>query len=263
LRIEYVKVAEFQKRGAAHFHCLVRFDGRAASGEYGAMRYSGPWSEYTLKRAIRIASRRIVLMAPPVQPGQADIAIRFGRQLDVRSVHGGSADILDHSRVARYLAKYTVKSCDDVELENPSAGLRVHLAELRSQARSVWQESSLGYGGSGSTNPYAMILKWAKSFGFRGHFMTKSRIYSTTFSALRCARAAYRRAETSVEDESFCSAGQLNFDEETDTIVVNRYEFVKSGWDSSDESALANAAANAAREWRQHGSEFQHESEEG
>ena len=36
----------------------------------------------------------------------------------------------------------------------------------------------------------------AHTFGFRGHFATKSRAYSTTFGALRAARAAYRRSRS-------------------------------------------------------------------
>jgi hypothetical protein len=34
--------------------------------------------------------------------------------------------------------------------------------------------------------------RWAHSFGFRGHFLTKGRRYSVTFRALRGARAAFR-----------------------------------------------------------------------
>ncbi|MFK4274056.1 replication initiator, partial [Streptomyces milbemycinicus] len=36
--------------------------------------------------------------------------------------------------------------------------------------------------------------------GFRGHFSTKSRRYSTTLGALRDARAAWRRAQAAVSD---------------------------------------------------------------
>ncbi|MFJ9635593.1 replication initiator [Streptomyces sp. NPDC101178] len=38
--------------------------------------------------------------------------------------------------------------------------------------------------------------KWAQMLGFRGHFSTKSRSYSTTLGALRTARAARHRRHT-------------------------------------------------------------------
>jgi hypothetical protein len=39
------------------------------------------------------------------------------------------------------------------------------------------------------------LRAWAHMLGFRGHFSTKSRRYSTTLGALRDARAAWRRAQ--------------------------------------------------------------------
>lgn len=38
--------------------------------------------------------------------------------------------------------------------------------------------------------------------GFRGHFSTKSRRYSTTLGALRTARAEWRRAQAAATTES-------------------------------------------------------------
>ncbi|MFF8267732.1 replication initiator [Streptomyces sp. NPDC016562] len=37
------------------------------------------------------------------------------------------------------------------------------------------------------------LRKWAHMLGFRGHFSTKTRAYSTTLGALRAARAAWHR----------------------------------------------------------------------
>jgi hypothetical protein len=39
------------------------------------------------------------------------------------------------------------------------------------------------------------LRAWAHMLGFRGHFSTKSRRYSTTLGALRDARAEWRRAQ--------------------------------------------------------------------
>ncbi|CAM5710212.1 replication initiator [Streptomyces aurantiogriseus] len=48
------------------------------------------------------------------------------------------------------------------------------------------------------------LRAWAHMLGFRGHFSTKSRRYSTTLGALRTARADWRRAQpaTPVETEA-------------------------------------------------------------
>ncbi len=40
------------------------------------------------------------------------------------------------------------------------------------------------------------LRKWAHMLGFRGHFPTKTRTYSTTLGALRAARAAWHRRHT-------------------------------------------------------------------
>ena len=39
------------------------------------------------------------------------------------------------------------------------------------------------------------LWKWAHMLGFRGHFSTKSRAYSTTLGALRDVRRAWRTAQ--------------------------------------------------------------------
>jgi hypothetical protein len=71
--------------------------------------------------------------------------------------------------------------------------------------------------------------------GFRGHFSSKSRRYSTTLGALRQARADYRAAQ---ERES------LGFDDrEPDTVLVlTDWQYAGHGH-SPGESALAATIA--------------------
>jgi hypothetical protein len=40
------------------------------------------------------------------------------------------------------------------------------------------------------------LRRWAHMLGFRGHFLTKSHRYSTTFTALRRQRRTWRLIET-------------------------------------------------------------------
>jgi hypothetical protein len=58
--------------------------------------------------------------------------------------------------------------------------------------------------------------------GFRGHFATKSRAYSTTMGALRAERAAYQR-------EHAKAAGLLPDLDENTTLVVNHWHFAGRG----------------------------------
>ena len=69
--------------------------------------------------------------------------------------------------------------------------------------------------------------------GFRGHFLTKSRAWSTTLSELRNIRARFRLAET-------LAALEVT---EDDVIVVNDWEAVGFGHDNDAERELAAAIA--------------------
>ena len=64
------------------------------------------------------------------------------------------------------------------------------------------------------------LRAWAHMLGFRGHFSTKSRRYSTTLGALRDARAEWRRTQA--------SANTPDTDSET-TYVLAHWAFVGTG----------------------------------
>jgi hypothetical protein len=75
--------------------------------------------------------------------------------------------------------------------------------------------------------------------GFRGHFATKSRRYSTTLRALRAARADHHRRQhprpiTSGRGEAL--------------ITVTHMTWAGSGWRSTGDALLALSAAARARE---------------
>lgn len=72
------------------------------------------------------------------------------------------------------------------------------------------------------------LRAWAHMLGFRGHFSTKSRRYSTTLGALRTARAECRRAQ---------AAPVVDADHNT-TLVLAHWVFAGTGL-SSAESWLA------------------------
>jgi len=71
--------------------------------------------------------------------------------------------------------------------------------------------------------------------GFRGHFATKSRVYSTTMGALRADRVAYQH-------EYAKAAGLLpDFDSGT-TLVINDWRFAGRGQPPIDPLAADRAS---------------------
>ena len=83
--------------------------------------------------------------------------------------------------------------------------------------------------------------------GFRGHFASKSRRYSTTLGAIRGERSAYRRRQ---DVERARQLGHDPVDDDT-TLVVSRWEFAGLGYLTGGDAALALSAAARARERRQ------------
>jgi hypothetical protein len=83
--------------------------------------------------------------------------------------------------------------------------------------------------------------------GFRGHFASKSRRYSTTLGAIRGERRAYRQRETS---ERARLLGQPDPYDDT-TLVIAQWQFAGLGYLTGGDVALALSAAARARERRE------------
>lgn len=81
--------------------------------------------------------------------------------------------------------------------------------------------------------------------GFRGHFASKSRRYSTTLGAIRGERRAYHQRQAAEP------ARELTDDEQDTTLVVSHWEFAGVGYLTNGDTTLALSAATRARERRQ------------
>ena len=98
----------------------------------------------------------------------------------------------------------------------------------------------------GAVDELAGLHRWLHMLGFRGHFATKSRRYSTTLGAIRRERSNYRRRQLDdarpigVEDQ----AG------DDSTLVVARWQFTGLGYLTAGDAALALSSAARAREPR-------------
>lgn len=95
----------------------------------------------------------------------------------------------------------------------------------------------------GGNRDWQHLRRWAHMLGFGGHFLTKSRRYSTTFRILRDARVIWRRTETGHE-----YADQT---EDETTLIIGLLTYTGSGWRTTGDALLANTAAAMARERRE------------
>jgi hypothetical protein len=251
VRISFARVAEYQKRGAVHFHAIIRLDAATDCGCPACV--APPPAGFTaelLERAVRQATATVAVPSPMVDEDQAvTLVARWGEQLDVHSItEVGDEGELSAEQVAGYVAKYATKSTEALgvtldhrvcEVELEGLNLPVHVAEL---VRACWELG--GRPGLGQLR----LRKWAHMLGFGGHFSTKSRRYSTTLGALRRARVAYairRRRGDTLPLEAWAPA-----EDDPAVIVVASWHYLGSGYQSTGEAWLAASAAARAREAR-------------
>ncbi len=212
LRVFFANVAEYQKRGLVHFHAVIRLDGPNGSTQ-------PPPSSATvtlLTDAIRAAATRVRVTVLSDAIGECELT--WGEQLDEIAAFGTDAKLTDQA-VAGYVAKYATKSadasgtldralfcrpcqgrgatllphgtplpctaCNGTGQARPLPRLAV-ARHMRQMIRTCWE--------LGKFPEFAglKLWKWAHMLGFRGHFSTKSRCYSTTLGALRDGRRAWR-----------------------------------------------------------------------
>ncbi|QEV49871.1 replication initiation protein [Streptomyces vinaceus] len=230
-RLSYGKVAEFQKRGAIHFHAVVRIDGPDGPD-------SPPPSWATtelLTAAIRSAvAHSYTSITVPAAGEQSARTFRWGTQLDVRPIKafGDGSDITEQA-VASYVAKYATKAAENTGTLDRRIGNREALVLLDvpdHTARLITACLDLD-----PLYPDRRLAAWSHMLGFRGHFSTKSRAYSTTLGALRQTRADYRAAQ---EREA---RGLVDIEPDT-VLVLASWQYAGHGH-SPGESVLAASIA--------------------
>jgi hypothetical protein len=250
VRISFAKVAEYQKRGAVHFHAIIRLDAATDCGCPSCV--APPPAGFTaelLEAAVRKAVAAVVVACPPVDGDQGVTLIaRWGEQLDVRHIGADHGEELTAEQVAGYIAKYATKATEALgvtldhrigEADLDDLDLPSHVAEL---VRACFELAN---------RPGLVGLrlgKWAHMLGFGGHFATKSRRYSTTLGALRRARVAYairRRRGAAIPLDAW---GRPADDQAV--IVVACWQYGGRGYLTTGEAWLAASAAARAREAR-------------
>src|SRR5215211_4539678 len=85
VRVSFAKVAEYQKRGAVHFHAIIRLDAATDCGCPACV--APPPSGFTadlLERAVRRAAASVAVSCPALHEDQGvTLMARWGEQLDV------------------------------------------------------------------------------------------------------------------------------------------------------------------------------------
>jgi hypothetical protein len=191
--LSYLKVAEFQHRGLVHFHAIVRLDGPRGPED---MPLPGASAE-VLMTAI---NRALPLAWLSDARGNRHV---FGRQSHCIDV---STDA-DTARIASYLAKYSIKTTDGSKDFAQRFSSQRQIEQLKDShqqrlALTAWELAR------SPEFTKLRLHRHAHALGYRGQIITKSRKYSTTFSALRSARADYMAPENELQ----VLPGTFNFD---------------------------------------------------
>ncbi|UGQ09359.1 plasmid replication initiator protein [Yinghuangia sp. ASG 101] len=237
LVVAFGKVAEYQARGAVHVHAVVRLDGPDGPGS------SPPtWATAELVAdLVRDAAAAVRVYAPETDQLGSPV-LRWGAQLDVRPLvrplraELGGDDAVSDDAVASYVAKYTTKASSDAGAGDTRIRDRDEIALMRGTdharalMRAAWDLGGIPELGG------LRLRAWAHTYGYRGHVLTKSRTFSTTYQALRAARRDWRAAAHGVRTAP-----------DTDTVTESAWHYAGSGHTVGEAAIAAGIAEDLAR----------------
>jgi hypothetical protein len=247
-RLSYAKVAEYQRRGLVHFHAVLRLDGPEGAADPAP----AGLGTVELRAAVVHAARTAAITT--ARPDGTPLVLGWGTQLDLRPVTPAAArqvesedgEVTD-TALAGYIAKYATKGTGATGGTDRPIREIDHLEHLDVTAhhaamiRTAWD--------LGGLQPYEglNLRQWAHMLAFRGHFLTKSQRYSTTFRAIRAGRRLWRLIADLTE------LGRLTDDpneippDPTTVVVVNDWQPVRFGHRDDGERELAAAIAEKHR----------------
>jgi hypothetical protein len=237
VRIAYVKVAEYQRRGLVHLHAVIRLD--RAMPAYRASELKPPPAGFgveLLEDAIRVTAGEV---RAPLPDALGAGTVAWGGELDVRRLDEG-----EHREVAGYLAKYATKSTEQAGgVLHPVAQHQLDALHVREHIRRYLREAFALAG------EHALAARrfgaCAHALGFRGHCLSKSRRYSTTFKALRGAREQHVHEQLIARSNDAAQRALAGAVER-----VASFRLVGIGHLTSADAYLAESARARAREQR-------------
>jgi replication initiator protein RepSA len=240
VRLSYAKVAEFQRRGLIHFHAIFRLDGVDPGHPQRTVPPHPAITADVLADVIRqvAASAWFATVPHPMKPNGWDMT--WGAQIDPQIVTPTGGSQITDTLVASYLAKYATKSTE-------SAGLppgKITADNAKAYATPHTHEGRLIRAclriGAYSHEDFRALRRWAHMLGYRGHFATKSRRYSTSMRALRRARRDWHRRQHP----------RAQAYRDTITVTETALEWAGRGWRTTGDALLALSAAARARDQR-------------
>jgi hypothetical protein len=240
-RLSFGKASEMQRRGVVHFHAIVRLDGFDPTDPTNVIPPPPGIDADDLKAAIDHAAQTVAFTTDPHPARPAGWQIGWGTQILTKVITvSGRGEITD-AQVAAYLAKYATKSTEVTGHTAPRlTDNNVNLyadpdgSHTERLVEACWQ--------LGQPREWRRLRRWAHMLGFGGHFLTKSRTYSVTFTLLRQQRIVWQRTVNSGPDTAPRAA------EHETTLVVNFLQFVGAGWHTTADAILAATSAALARE---------------
>jgi hypothetical protein len=197
--------------------------------------------------------------------------LKWGDRFKVDRISALGDGELTDAKVAGYIAKYATKNaegagtvdrtlmcrpchgrgyvrgpdgfrdlCEDCEgtgQAEPIKALPVQ-RHVRQMIRTAWD--------LGSLPEFAdlKLWKWAHMLGFRGHFSSKSRAYSTTLGALRDVRRAWRLAQAEA------ARADLPTTDETTLVTASSWTYLSSGYRPGEELLAAQVRHDIAHTQR-------------
>lgn len=277
-RLSFAKVAEYQRRGAIHLHAVLRLDG--PDGAHSPAPVWADTERLT--EAIRAAHAQVRCRTPEfdgqtrefawgaqidVRPISAENASRF-EDADGK---------IGEDQIASYVAKYATKGTGKSETPDRPIRSAAQIEQLtvnehyKRLMRTAWElggpipcpachpHGEHHADGCGCENgPYCTtcdnggavpgplaelkLRRWCHMLAFRGHFLTKSKRYSTTFGQIRDDRRRFQ-LERALADHGV----------DADSVtVINDWSMTSVGYRTTEERELAAAYAEARRAARQH-----------
>jgi hypothetical protein len=262
VRVQYAKVAEFQRRGLVHFHAVLRLDGPGPGYPPPDLDTDTAELARLLAEAVRTAAAQVAYRVPlPAADedapgsgaaGQTGLVLRFGSQVDaqpVRRTAPGVAALTEGAmtpeKVAGYIAKYATKATEDLglgdrllrptDLDYRPVPVSAH---VRRMVETVAELAAV----------QPRLARWLHMLGFPGHFATKSRAFSATLGAIRAERRAFRLRQSAAAEASREGSGLSGDAAEETTLVVGSWTFAGMGYVTAGDAVLAASAAARARE---------------
>jgi hypothetical protein len=252
VRINYVKVAELQRRAIPHFHAVIRLDARPEPGEAPKPPISSIAAADLAVLVERAARAVTVTVASPDSPGDSNgRALRFGTQTDTQPLEptGGTGDgevapKRSGRSVAAYLAKYVTKSVAEFGVGvRRMSPLAIAELDVTAHVRAILTTITA----LAADSAYPGMDRWLHTLGYRGHVTTKSRRFSTTMGALRAHRATWTRQQHATQT---ATTTDTEHRQATPTIDANEWEFERAGLCGLGERVLILSAARRMIEHR-------------